>query len=113
MEKLSNKKALTVIKKAAREGRIQFATADKLSSYAVLLHDFMEHIIGCSGYWLSDYSTIDEYEFGQDNQSVYKKYAQKIRERYGVQMKIGTKKSYYMCDIMERLAGKIAELKDE
>lgn len=121
MNKLAPEEALKKIKKAAAEGKIEFAPQDKLSAYSALLHDFMEHVMGITSYWLSDYSTIDEYYWHDpENEEESKrqwtkarrKYSQKIKERYGVKMTVGTKHTYYMSDIMARLAERITQLED-
>lgn len=108
MASMSEKRRLE-IQKAAREGRIEFAPAEKVTVYAVLLHDFMEHIMGISGYLITDYSSIYDFSIGEtDEQEIQTK----IKERYGVRMRIGTKNSRYLCDILERLAVKISQLED-
>ena len=104
--------ALVAIKKAAAEGNIQFACSDKIMQYEAMLHDFMENIMFCFGYALTDLSSIDEWSDPamETKKELYSAIAKRIKERYQVRMKIGTKNSYYICDILERLSIKIASL---
>jgi hypothetical protein len=104
MKKLQPKKAkevLAKIKECANVGRIDFAPQDRLSENTTLLHDFMEHVIGCTCYWLSDYSSVDEFSGGKRSFKVYRK---KILERYGVDVPVGEKGCHYICDVLDHIA---------
>ena len=102
---------LKQIQECARQGKIAFATQDKIEQYVALLHDFMEHIVGCTAYILTDYSSIDEWaSTAKGNEKLFKQYERKIRKRYEVDIKLGTKETYRICDILEILADKIVEI---
>jgi hypothetical protein len=110
MQSISEKRRLQ-IQKAAEEGRVELAPAEKITRYAALLHDFMEHVVGVTSYLLTDYSCIQHFG-GDDAKKDIQRYQRKIYERYGVRMRLGTKHSSGLCDILERLAMKIAALEE-
>lgn len=106
MQSISEKRRLE-IQKCAEEGRVEIAPAEKVTAHAVLLHDFMEHVMGITGYLVTDLSSI--YDFAIDEVDV-QEVQKNIKARYGVRMRIGTKNSSRICDILERLAVKITQL---
>ena len=94
---MTSEETLNAIRECAREGRVEFASQDRLSQYSALLHDFMEHIVHCDRYWLSD------------REPVMREFEASIQERYGVDIKLCEKDTYYFPDVMEKIATEIVD----
>jgi acyl-CoA hydrolase len=106
---LTPEQATKLMRKAAREGRVEMAPAEAVENYQEVADQFMQRIFGLEpgDYMISDLSSLSDFcSFGsspEERDEWMKPVSQTIREVYGITV---TDRRTYLVDVFREIANR-------